>query len=311
MPDVGEEIHEARLPEPLGRRVDEARLPGRDACEARRRLLRGERRVDERRGRRDLRRQLVHLVLHERDERREHERRLGAQHRRELIRERLSRAGRHERERVAACDRGAYDVLLPRPEGVEAEEVAQRCEEIAQAGEYRKRLGWLSADFATTSGPAALGAGELRRRAGARRRARSSQSPAWWVYHVAPRCEAPSGRSSVPAAIRHVLGVGRLQEHARSALAAEATPNVAIAVRALDPAKRIPVDDEVLRLASPRRRRVTTPRRHSTQWQMTMSRIGPRTSYVTAPHRQRPVARGSASPRWHRRIAACRSSPIT
>ena len=40
--DVGEEIDEARLPQPLGCRVDEARLPGGDACEARRRLLGGE-----------------------------------------------------------------------------------------------------------------------------------------------------------------------------------------------------------------------------------------------------------------------------
>ena len=86
---------------------------------------------------RDPGRQLVHLVLHERDQRRQDERRLGTEHRGELIRERLSRAGRHERERVAAGDRRAHDVLLPGPEGVEAEELAQRCDEIGQAGEYR------------------------------------------------------------------------------------------------------------------------------------------------------------------------------
>ena len=41
-PDVGEELDEARLPQALGCRVDEARLPRRDAGEARRGLL-GER----------------------------------------------------------------------------------------------------------------------------------------------------------------------------------------------------------------------------------------------------------------------------
>ena len=124
--DVGEELDEARLPQTLRCRVDEPRVPGRHPGEARRRLLDGERGVDEGRGRGDLRRQLVHLVLHQRDQRREDERRLGTEHRGELVRERLPGAGRHERERVAACDRGAHDVLLPGPEGVEAEEVVQR-----------------------------------------------------------------------------------------------------------------------------------------------------------------------------------------
>ena len=49
----------------------------------------------------------------------------------------LPEPGRHERERVAAGNRRAHDVLLPGSEGVEAEEVAQRGEEIGQAGEYR------------------------------------------------------------------------------------------------------------------------------------------------------------------------------
>ena len=124
--DVGEELDEARLPQALGRGVDEAGLARGHTREPRRRLLRRERRVDEGRGRGDLRRQLVHLVLHQRDERREHERRLGTEHRGELVRERLPGAGRHQRERVAPGDRGAHDVLLPGPEGVEAEEVVQR-----------------------------------------------------------------------------------------------------------------------------------------------------------------------------------------
>ncbi len=96
-----------------------------------------ERGVHERRRRSDLRRQLVDLVLHQRDQGREDERRLLAQHRRELVGQRLPRARRHQRERVAAVDCGAHDLLLPWPEGVEAEELAERCREVLQAREYK------------------------------------------------------------------------------------------------------------------------------------------------------------------------------
>ena len=85
-----------------------------------------ERGVDEGRGGGDLRRELVHLILHQRDQRREDERRGGAQHRRELVRERLAGARRHERERVAPVERGADDGLLPGAEVVEPEVLPQR-----------------------------------------------------------------------------------------------------------------------------------------------------------------------------------------
>ena len=101
------------------------------------RLVPVERGVHERRRRRHARRELVHLVLHERDERREDERRLGAEHRRELVGERLARARRHERERVPALDGRAHDRLLARPERVEPEELAEWGGELGQAGEYR------------------------------------------------------------------------------------------------------------------------------------------------------------------------------
>ena len=139
--DLGQEVDEARLAQALGRGVDEAGLAGGHTGEARRRFLRRERRVDEGRRRGDLRRQLVHLILHERDQRREHERRLRTEHRRELVRQRLPGARRHECERVPPGDRRAHDVLLPGPEGVEAEGLAQRCDEIGQAREYCSGLG--------------------------------------------------------------------------------------------------------------------------------------------------------------------------
>ena len=189
--DVGQEIDEARLPQALGRRVDEALVSGGHAGESRGRLLRRERGVDERRGRRDLRRELVDLVLHERDQRREDERRLGAQHRGELVRERLARAGRHERERVAACDRGAHDVLLPGPEGVEAEELAQRGEEIGQAREYRRRLGRPCARLRNNIRSSGRRAGEV---VVSREAVLGHDVPvaAWWVYEW-PAMRSPVG----------------------------------------------------------------------------------------------------------------------
>ena len=88
--------------------------------------------------------QLVDLVLHQRDQRREDERRLGPQHRRELVGERLAGAGRHQRERVAALDGGADDLLLAGPEVGEAEELAQAGAEIAHPNECTGRIGTTS-----------------------------------------------------------------------------------------------------------------------------------------------------------------------
>ena len=82
------------------------------------------------------RRQLVDLVLHQRDQRREDERRLRPQHCGELVGERLPGARRHQRERVAALDGRADDVLLAGPEVVEAEEIcAVGAWQIAHANE--------------------------------------------------------------------------------------------------------------------------------------------------------------------------------
>ncbi len=136
-PDRAEHVEEAGLAQALGRGVDDPLLARGDACESGRDLVCRERGVDEGCGRRDLRGELVDLVLHERDQGREHERRLGTQHRGELVREGLAGSGRHERERVATGDGRAHDLLLAGTEGVEAEELAEWCLEVAQAGEYR------------------------------------------------------------------------------------------------------------------------------------------------------------------------------
>ncbi len=129
--DPAERLDEPLLPQPLRSGVEKPGLARGDRREARRRLVRRERGVDEGRRRRNLRRELVHLVLHQRDQRREDERGGGPQHRGELIRQRLAGAGRHERERVPAFHRGTDHVLLPWAEVVEAELLPQSRAKVA------------------------------------------------------------------------------------------------------------------------------------------------------------------------------------
>ena len=69
--------------------------------------------------------ELRDLVLHERDERGDDERRAAAGEAGELVAERLAGAGGHDEEHVAALRGGAAHGLLVRPEGGEAEALAQ------------------------------------------------------------------------------------------------------------------------------------------------------------------------------------------
>ena len=65
----------------------------------------------------------------------------GPQHRRQLVGERLARAGRHQRERVAALDGRADDLLLAGPEVGEAEELLQAGPQVDHANECTGRIG--------------------------------------------------------------------------------------------------------------------------------------------------------------------------
>ena len=111
---VDDEQPDPRLPDPLeepgrgealGRDVEQPQLAptprASSAARFARRVLLG---VDERDrpGARALER--LDLVLHQRDERRDDERQVVAHQRRQLVAERLARAGRHDDEHVAAGD---------------------------------------------------------------------------------------------------------------------------------------------------------------------------------------------------------------
>ena len=110
--DLRDRVEEAPRAEPLGRDVEHPVTAFGHAAQPRRGLVGIERGVDQRRLGRDLGRQLVDLVLHQRDQRAQHERRSRPQHRGQLVGEGLARAGRHQREGVASLDGSADDGLL-------------------------------------------------------------------------------------------------------------------------------------------------------------------------------------------------------
>jgi hypothetical protein len=74
--------------------------------------------------------QLVHLVFHEGDERRDDERQARQDHGGELITERLSGARRHDGENVPAGEHRAHELFLSRPEGRVPEEPGEIVKEI-------------------------------------------------------------------------------------------------------------------------------------------------------------------------------------
>jgi len=71
--------------------------------------------------------QEVDLVLHQRDQCRNHDRHSLQQRRRQLIAEALARPGRKDCERRSAGEQCLDDLLLPGAKGIEAE---PRCEDV-------------------------------------------------------------------------------------------------------------------------------------------------------------------------------------
>ena len=96
-----DEVEERGVGEPLGRREHDPRLAGGDRLLRRVDLVGADRAVQLDGGDAELA-QLVALVLHQRDQRRDDERRSGQEEGGKLVAERLARAGRHHRERRLA-----------------------------------------------------------------------------------------------------------------------------------------------------------------------------------------------------------------
>ena len=135
--DLVEPVEEPVAQEPLGGQVEQVEL-ARGGLPANPALLLGRQaRVQERRAQPQLA-QRHHLILHERDQGADHDRRAGAQQGGDLVAQRLAAAGRHDHERVAAPHHAAHDRLLLTPEGAEAEDVVQDRSRIGRPARGRR-----------------------------------------------------------------------------------------------------------------------------------------------------------------------------
>ena len=81
------------------------------------------------------RRELGRLVLHQRNQGRNHQSCSAQRERRQLVAERLAKASRHHQQQVAPVDGGAANGLLIRPELSEAEDRAQQFRKLKRLGQ--------------------------------------------------------------------------------------------------------------------------------------------------------------------------------
>ena len=135
-PALGQQVEEAGQADALRRRVDEverALLHG--ALD--RGLLREAHRGVERRGPHAELGQRRHLVLHQRDQRRDDDREAVQAQGRHLVAERLAAAGRHDDQRVLAAEDVVDHLGLEPAEGRVAPDRAQHVERVAPRGDLR------------------------------------------------------------------------------------------------------------------------------------------------------------------------------
>jgi hypothetical protein len=109
-----------RLVQRLGRHVQQFELAAAEPPQRVRALRIAQRRVEDGRPKAEAL-QPVHLVLHQRDQRRQHQDRAAQQLGRDLERQRLAGSGRHHPDAVAAGQDGVDDLALARPERLVAE----------------------------------------------------------------------------------------------------------------------------------------------------------------------------------------------
>ena len=108
------QVREALRVDPLGSHVEQPGLPAPHPHLNLKRLLRRQRAVQKIR-RRPVRPQRPHLVLHQRDQRRHHQRQPLPQQRRQLVAERLPPARRHQHQRILAAAQVLNHLPLQRP----------------------------------------------------------------------------------------------------------------------------------------------------------------------------------------------------
>jgi len=137
--------------------------------------------------------QRVHLVFHQRDQRRNHDAATFAHQGRELVAQRFAAAGRHQHQGVLSLKQRVYDLLLHGAEIAEAEDLAQGPQR--RVGRRRAHVGARPRDANRRGAEAVVpgsGGGERTPIAAARRRPAPAAPPRPTVR--------PGGRSSLPAA---------------------------------------------------------------------------------------------------------------
>jgi hypothetical protein len=139
-PRRADALEEAWRAEALGRDVEQAHVAAHrkvDRAAIGRRVLLG---VDQRDAPARNVLEPLDLVLHQRHQRRDHERQVRPHQRRELVAERLARARGHHDQHVPIGQRGRHGLPLAGPEAGEAEELVQRPFGIGGARDRRRRL---------------------------------------------------------------------------------------------------------------------------------------------------------------------------
>jgi hypothetical protein len=131
-----EQVERVRLVEPLGRDVDEAKLPARhlvDDLAVLGKIVRGV----ETPGGDAVAAKLRHLIAHQRDQRRDHHGKAVAQQRGKLITQRLPAARGHDRQHVAAAEQRLDDFALAGPKRLEPERSAEGLLGCGEVGHRR------------------------------------------------------------------------------------------------------------------------------------------------------------------------------
>src|SRR4029078_9375987 len=90
--------------------------------------------------------QLVALILHERDQRRDQQGRAGEQNRRQLKPERLAGSGRHHGQHVVAVQHSADQIFLSGTERRVTEMLLERCAKIHPRHRRWHRRRWMSTE---------------------------------------------------------------------------------------------------------------------------------------------------------------------
>ena len=135
-----EQVEGGAAAEALRRHVEQVELTRHERALHGAAVLRGQRGVEERRADAE-RREGVHLVLHEGDERGHHDAGPRADQGGDLVAQRLAPAGRHEDQGVAAADDGVDDRGLLAPERVVPEDPPEHVERGVRRSVGRSRCG--------------------------------------------------------------------------------------------------------------------------------------------------------------------------